>query len=340
MKKIITALIMAAILFCLPVSAEEEPVYLPNYGAAYWRYANPNIESGARYFKWPIGQSIYLGQQNIQVRSHPGFYYEIAHERNATYHIRLWYDISSISNISIDKFFLNDVYNFTWWIDWDSNENVFIADNNTNSYGKEYADMIASTMDITGNTVTYDIYYNTSEGYLDNIPFGLAYFGIGYMSAVHDSTNMQITASHVQIEAWYDKDAEIYENILQQIEENQSIMADDLEYLKNSVGRIVNYGYYNQKPEGQDEFVIAEEQLSHAEQEVINKSEQLKESISTEWSKQKNDTKNFINNIMPSTQVFLTIYNDFVSILPDNVKILLTVLPLLIFIGWLIGRIN
>lgn len=334
MKKIITALIMAAILFCLPVSAEEEPVYLPNYGAAYWRYANPDILSGATYYNWTIGNSIYLGQQNTTVRSHPAFYYELDHERNATYHIKLWYDISSITNISITNFFQNDIFNFTWWID----DQLGFAENNTNSFGKPYADMIASTMDITGNTVTYDIYYNTSEGYLDNIPFGLAYFGIAYMSAVHDSTNVQITASHVQVEAWYDKDAEIYEDVLQQIANNQEIIIDNLDRFLN---HIINFGNNNPiLPQGGSQLSQYESQLSTSEEAVLNKSSDLKNSVAEDWNTQKSKAKQFVNSITPSTQVFLTVYNDFVSVLPDNVKILFVVLPILIFIGWILGRIN
>lgn len=80
--------------------------------------------------------------------------------------------------------------------------------------------------------------------------------------------------------------------------------------------------------------------LSSAEGAVSDKSSSLADSVSSEWSSYKDQAKALVATVKPSAVVFTTTFATVVDAFPDEVKALLVAVPLIIFIGWLIGRVR
>lgn len=80
--------------------------------------------------------------------------------------------------------------------------------------------------------------------------------------------------------------------------------------------------------------------LSTAEGAVSNQSSSLADSVSDEWSSYKDQAKALVTTVKPSAVVFTTTFATVVDAFPDEVKALLVAVPLIIFIGWLIGRVK
>lgn len=295
MKKIITVLIMAAILFCLPVSAEEEPVYLPNYGFAYYRSPLVGYRTEGIWFNANVPGSIYFGQQNEVVRSFPGWRWEMSHESNATYHIKMWVDVSAITGTTSDKFFKNDILDFAWTDDTSDLNSV----NNCNSDGLSYSSLISSTLTFDGNSVIYDIYYSTAPGYLDNIPLALVYYYIAFDCAVHASTNYYVTSTHVQVEAWQDVEGEIYEDILAQIAANQEVIIDNQEAMIN-----VGSDYISSIPNNDTQLESAVGSIDSAEDAILSATDPTGTAMS-DFSSQAQLTMSEINTSYNSTFAYI-----------------------------------
>lgn len=110
--------------------------------------------------------------------------------------------------------------------------------------------------------------------------------------------------------------------------------------INNNYEQIMNSGSGNPLPSGGSDLGQAQNNLSSAEDALSNKSDSLASSVSNQWTTYKSTTQTFVTDIKPSATAVSTIYTNFVDSLPDEIKALLISIPILIFLGWLIGRVR
>lgn len=121
-----------------------------------------------------------------------------------------------------------------------------------------------------------------------------------------------------------------------------SIENIDTDSIIQILNQIYSYGNnYNQI----DQTIInnlgsAEDQLSSAEGALENKSQSLKDSVASQWSNIQSTSKTFITNLAPTAAAVGSVTTQFMDAAPEEVKGLFVTIPLIIFIGWLIGRIR
>ena len=80
--------------------------------------------------------------------------------------------------------------------------------------------------------------------------------------------------------------------------------------------------------------------LNSAEGVVKDKSSSLINSVSSEMSDNLSQAKALSTTLKPAAIQINSIYNSFLSILPSEVKAVFIAVPLLLFVGWLVGRIK
>lgn len=80
--------------------------------------------------------------------------------------------------------------------------------------------------------------------------------------------------------------------------------------------------------------------INSAEGELTGKSSSLMDSVSEEWTANKNTAKTFLTTIQPTAVHVKNFYTTLTTALPDEVKALFAIIPLLLFIGYLLGRVK
>ena len=80
--------------------------------------------------------------------------------------------------------------------------------------------------------------------------------------------------------------------------------------------------------------------IESAESELTGKSSSLMASVSSEWNANKNTAKNFLTTVQPTAVQVKNFYTTLTTSLPDEVKALFVIIPLLLFIGYLLGRVK
>lgn len=80
--------------------------------------------------------------------------------------------------------------------------------------------------------------------------------------------------------------------------------------------------------------------LNSAEGVVKDKSSSLINSVSSEMSDNLSQAKALSTTLKPAALQINNIYNSFLSVLPAEVKAVFIAVPLLLFVGWLVGRIK
>lgn len=80
--------------------------------------------------------------------------------------------------------------------------------------------------------------------------------------------------------------------------------------------------------------------INSAESELTGKSSSLMDSVSEEWTANKNTAKTFLTSIQPTAVQVKNFYTTLTTALPDEVKALFAIIPLLLFIGYLLGRVK
>ena len=80
--------------------------------------------------------------------------------------------------------------------------------------------------------------------------------------------------------------------------------------------------------------------INSAEGELTGKSSSLMDSVSEEWTANKNTAKTFLTTIQPTAVQVKNFYTTLTTALPDEVKALFAIIPLLLFIGYLLGRVK
>ena len=104
--------------------------------------------------------------------------------------------------------------------------------------------------------------------------------------------------------------------------------------------QIQYYGSDYDTPQGGKDLDTAQKKLSESEKALSDKSTTLKEKVESQWSDNKTITNNFVSTITPATAAITNVITDITAVMPDELQALLVAIPMLLFIGWLIGRID
>lgn len=80
--------------------------------------------------------------------------------------------------------------------------------------------------------------------------------------------------------------------------------------------------------------------IDSAESALTGKSSSLMESVASEWTANKNTAKTFLATIKPTAVEIKNVYTTLTNAMPDEVLALFAIIPLLLFIGYLIGRVK
>lgn len=102
---------------------------------------------------------------------------------------------------------------------------------------------------------------------------------------------------------------------------------------------IYEYGQGNPLPDVKD---IKDQgaAMSTAEAAVRDKSSDLVSSVDSEWTGYQTDAKALATTLKPAATQINNLYATITAELPDEVKALFIAIPILLFIGWLIGRVR
>lgn len=102
---------------------------------------------------------------------------------------------------------------------------------------------------------------------------------------------------------------------------------------------IYEYGAGNPLPDVKD---IKDQgaAMSTAEAAVRDKSDDLVASVESDWSAMQSTAKAGVTSLQPAAATVNSAFGLVMDELPDEVKILFVAIPILLFIGWLIGRVR
>lgn len=113
-----------------------------------------------------------------------------------------------------------------------------------------------------------------------------------------------------------------------------------LDQTNTILNQIQYYGSDYDVPQGGADLTASQEKLSGAEKAVSDKSTALKDSVSSQWSGNKTTAMNFISTITPATAAVTTVLADITAVMPAELQAALVAIPMILFIGWLIGRLD
>lgn len=112
-------------------------------------------------------------------------------------------------------------------------------------------------------------------------------------------------------------------------------------FLEEYLDRIINAGSdYPLPDDAATSLDSGVSSINSAEGELTGKSSSLMDSVSEEWTANKNTAKTFLTTIQPTAVQVKNFYTTLTTALPDEVKALFAIIPLLLFIGYLLGRVK
>lgn len=110
--------------------------------------------------------------------------------------------------------------------------------------------------------------------------------------------------------------------------------------LQQNHNDIMNAGSGYPIPENGAELESAQNSLSEAEGAISDKSQTIKDQISSQVQSNLDLAASSANKVKQDSVQIKQLYATVTSSLPDEVKLLFVVVPLLLFVGWLIGRVR
>lgn len=110
--------------------------------------------------------------------------------------------------------------------------------------------------------------------------------------------------------------------------------------IENQTSIIINYGSDYPLPSGGAELESAQSALSEAEGAISDKASSIKEQISSHVQSNLELAASSADKVKQDSVQIKQLYATVTSSLPDEVKLLFVVVPLLLFVGWLIGRVR
>ena len=193
---------------------------------------------------------------------------------------------------------------------------TFISDGSSlaNVYRPSNLDNFVITSSHTNTSISYSITFNSTQ--IQITPAGLRYF---YFWIFNDDNPITFSLSSFTVKSVYDPGGEV------------------IDYLREIYSYGSNYTLPEEAALSLDSSVKS---MHQAESTIIEKANSLISSVSDSWESNKTSVKEFSKSIKPAAaqmnNLFLTIQNS----LPTEIKVLFVVIPMLLFIGWLIGRID
>lgn len=167
-----------------------------------------------------------------------------------------------------------------------------------------------------------------------------------YLTSVLDKTSSaqigtKLSIAEYSIEVETDPDQEYYLEQLLEILKN--IQSDNENYHTNALdilNNMFNYGSDYPLPSGGTELESSQEALSSAEGAISDKSQSIKDQISSQVQSNLELAASSADKVKQDSVQIKQLYATVTSSLPDEVKLLFVVVPLLLFVGWLIGRVR
>lgn len=189
------------------------------------------------------------------------------------------------------------------------NPNLWYPDSNTN-YWTKIANVNGSIEKISDKHIKLHVFYNYNT-------FGLNYstlqISLPFFSYLGGMTGIKVMSMGVG--CYYDPGGDTYTQL------------------------IYEYGQGNPLPDVKD---IKDQgaAMSTAEAAVRDKSDDLVASVESDWSAMQNTAKAGVTSLQPAAATVNNAFGLVMDELPDEVKILFVAIPILLFIGWLIGRVR
>ena len=187
----------------------------------------------------------------------------------------------------------------------------------------------------TAGTITYKATFNSGN------MSGTKYFHIflDTFQNINGATHIEI-AQHA-VEPTYDRDQDYFIeqilNTLTQIKnDNESYHTNALDILNN----MFNYGSDYPLPSGGAELESAQNALSEAEGAISDKYQSIKDQISGKVQSNLELAASSADKVKQDSVQIKQLYPTVTSAPPDEVKLLFVVVPLVLFVGWLIGRVR
>lgn len=110
-------------------------------------------------------------------------------------------------------------------------------------------------------------------------------------------------------------------------------------YIEEYLNQIVNAGSGYPVPDDTN-LDNSLNNLNNSEDVVKNKSNELMNKVTSDMSQNITEAKELSTKLKPAALQINNIYNSFMSVLPTEVKAIFIAIPLLLFVGWLVGRIR
>lgn len=189
------------------------------------------------------------------------------------------------------------------------NPNLWYPDSNTN-YWTKIANVNGSIEKISDKHIKLHVFYNYNT-------FGLNYstlqISLPFFSYLGGMTGIKVMSMGVG--CYYDPGGDTYNQL------------------------IYEYGQGNPLPDVKD-IKDQGNAMSSAEAAVRDKSDNLVASVESDWSAMQNTAKTGVTSLQPAAATVNSAFGLVMDELPDEVKILFVAIPILLFIGWLIGRVR
>lgn len=230
------------------------------------------------------------------------------------------------------EFTISEIWNYFWSspIEYTFNVTQEVPDNlgdlteQRNTAGERYIDTVHYTIDdYNDGLLTTKFSFSTASGFIDNLRYGKYYVTFSELIMPYEGSD------------WYDWTEEHYWCDITSISV-KCIMDPGAGYFTDKVIEDLS-----NKAAALDEVGSA---LSESETFLLNKSKDLRSSVQEDMQNMLGEANSFVtpvrstSSILSSTKVFTNLYTAFVARLPSYFYSLITVVPLLAFIAWLIGR--
>lgn len=192
-----------------------------------------------------------------------------------------------------------------------SSLNGFIAINSSSAEGWTAIDKMNGTIEyISDKHLTIHLFYNYDM-------LGLNYSTIQFALQMYSYNGgfNSVKAISQGVGAYYDPGGDTYSQL------------------------IYEYGSGNQLPDVKD-IKDKGSAMSKAEAAVRDKSDDLVASVESDWSAMQSTAKAGVTSLQPAAATVNSAFGLVMDELPDEVKILFVAIPILLFIGWLIGRVR
>ena len=191
----------------------------------------------------------------------------------------------------------------------------------TNSDHVQYIDLVDISAEYKSNSAyRYTITFSTADGYIDNFENGYKYVSLSFyrVTDIWTEAELTINISDLSVSCIVDPTAEYY----------RASLIDDLndkaDRLKETYGELQSH-----------------------ENWALTRSSDFRSSASEQMKANLQIAKNFVSPVSRSGGSIATaaaatgaLLTDVTSVMPANVQTLIVVIPLLAFIGWVIGRVT